>query len=239
MHHTKTLGHAIVLSMALASTAASAATAEAWIDWSSLEITLVDLDPSDGVAASLTWTDQFSTTYLDAATFISIDSSDWTSPLDSTIPGASVHLGASTLSASINSAAISTPTDAAALRFGSFTLGANTQVTISATVSAALTPGLAGSYAGAYFELFEEDADQSDLYDTAGIELGDGYLSVASATGLISVSIANASNSAIDAGLAASADTSLMPSPVPEPESYALFLAGLGLMGLVARRRRR
>jgi hypothetical protein len=25
--------------------------------------------------------------------------------------------------------------------------------------------------------------------------------------------------------------------PVPEPESYALFLAGLGLMGFIARRR--
>jgi hypothetical protein len=31
---------------------------------------------------------------------------------------------------------------------------------------------------------------------------------------------------------------SVMVTAVPEPESYALFLAGLGLMGLVARRRR-
>lgn len=26
--------------------------------------------------------------------------------------------------------------------------------------------------------------------------------------------------------------------PVPEPETYAMFLAGLGLMGMIARRRR-
>ena len=27
-------------------------------------------------------------------------------------------------------------------------------------------------------------------------------------------------------------------SPVPEPEVYAMFMAGLGLMGLIARRRK-
>jgi len=27
-------------------------------------------------------------------------------------------------------------------------------------------------------------------------------------------------------------------TPVPEPESYAMFLAGLGLLGVVARRRK-
>lgn len=238
MHQAKTLGHAIVLSLALASTGASAAMAGAWIDWSSLDITLVDLDPGDGVAASLTWTDQASTTYLNSVTYISDDSVDWTSLLHTTVPGAITHLDTWTLSAVINSAAISAPTDAAAMRLGSFTLGANTQVTISAKVFAELTPGLAGTYAGAYFELFEEDAGPSGLYDTAGIELGDGYLPDATANGRISVSIANTHNSAIDAGLIASADASMVPAPVPEPESYALFLAGLGLIGLVARRRR-
>ncbi len=31
----------------------------------------------------------------------------------------------------------------------------------------------------------------------------------------------------------------LVPSPIPEPETYALMLAGLGAIGWVARRRRR
>jgi len=30
----------------------------------------------------------------------------------------------------------------------------------------------------------------------------------------------------------------LPPAPIPEPETYAMMLAGLGLMGFVARRRK-
>jgi hypothetical protein len=32
--------------------------------------------------------------------------------------------------------------------------------------------------------------------------------------------------------------TQITITPVPEPETYAMFLAGLGLMGAVARRRK-
>jgi hypothetical protein len=35
------------------------------------------------------------------------------------------------------------------------------------------------------------------------------------------------------------ASTGLPPTSIPEPETYAMLLAGLGLMGFVARRRRR
>lgn len=34
-------------------------------------------------------------------------------------------------------------------------------------------------------------------------------------------------------------DTLLQITAVPEPESYAMFLAGLGLLGMIARRRTR
>jgi hypothetical protein len=148
-----------------------------------------------------------------------------------------VHLDANTIEAMMDATGINVATDAAAMRSGFFTLSANTQAIISANASAALTPGLAGSYAGAYFELFDvPQTGLSNLYDTAGIELGEGYGAEAFSTGMISVSIANTSGSSIEGVLIASADTSLL--PVPEPESYAMFLAGLGLMGLVARRRR-
>jgi hypothetical protein len=33
-------------------------------------------------------------------------------------------------------------------------------------------------------------------------------------------------------------DTSNWVSPAPEPETYAMFMAGLGLMGFIARRRK-
>ena len=32
--------------------------------------------------------------------------------------------------------------------------------------------------------------------------------------------------------------TPIPAAPVPEPETYALFMAGLGLMGFIARRRK-
>lgn len=41
-----------------------------------------------------------------------------------------------------------------------------------------------------------------------------------------------------DAGFTITAQDQLYISPVPEPETYAMLLAGLGLMGFVARRRR-
>jgi hypothetical protein len=53
----------------------------------------------------------------------------------------------------------------------------------------------------------------------------------------MSVTFANLTNAVMSGEFSASVSAGTTVAAVPEPGSYAMFLAGLGLMGLVARRR--
>jgi hypothetical protein len=77
---------------------------------------------------------------------------------------------------------------------------------------------------------------QDDSFATVGTDanLGDGFSFEGLAAGSYALSFLGFSN----AGGAYGGVVSAVSTPVPEPETYAMLLAGLGMIGFMVRRRR-
>lgn len=90
-----------------------------------------------------------------------------------------------------------------------------------------------GAYLGtSYFDSFVPSVNEMDGVTTAK------FWAVAKAAGAMNVGIPTYADVSEGSVWSLNAANELVYAPVPEPETYAMLLAGLGLMGVVARRRR-
>ncbi|WP_240791862.1 PEP-CTERM sorting domain-containing protein [Rhodoferax bucti] len=118
----------------------------------------------------------------------------------------------------------------------SFTLGAHSSITFGAlsSLSSHYEKGLGESgYAGTYFEI--RDALPASSVQSDSLTYASDLL-----TTPLSTSFNNDTDATVTKMLVIGAfvqGESFPVTPVPEPETYAMLLAGLGLMGAVARRR--
>lgn len=250
-------------------TAASSAFATMSVSYS-----LVDLDPLDSIAASisfgpLTSDSNYSWVYKDSPDDYRMlqSASDVSVALDSTPIKAASSVSSSAgltfnLSASGSAANLTSDSegniigsnhnsfDSIAAASRQFTLSANTMVIFRgvSTIGANIThgePEIATGYATLNVDGNSEDWVQGQSYYDANYltyknylepnQLKDKTLGV-SFTNLTTM---NATGNLYGQVEAQGFTSTLIPAAVPEPESYAMLLAGLGLMGAIVRRRKR
>lgn len=239
------------LSLGLLSPSAHAAlgpVATADVDWSSFAYQLFDTNPSDGIVPSLVFHNQSSNVYASTTSGASNDTPDWISSINAVDGIANSGADAAGLSARFLSQPSTLNAYASASRYGNFTLTANTVVSFSIGASAYIdtTVPLNGqAYSWATLNADGPSPDGLSL----GTQHGSGSrLVFAQASGLpqsdygtIYAVFLNATGGDMEGTLTASAQVSSSGfiAVVPEPESYAMMLAGLALMGFAARRRLR
>lgn len=261
-----------------------------------LRVTLIDLNPNDGIAASITFlpdTRKFydgasvkgeAKSWIDQGSFADVHDEKVlkTAAWGSANIGGAAHTDTASMSGSVTASADGTGFNALSVtgsalatpghlsyfygtanvpgtNLRNFTLSANTQVVFS--VDAAMS--VSTDVAAAPGELrFEQSWARMGLY-VSGLA-GDGVTELVddqwrsisvglpgdaipsggsdSWSGVISSSFSNLSGHSTGGGFwgygAIEGGSYLMAAPVPEPATYGMLLGGLGLVGVVARRRR-
>lgn len=218
--------------------------ASATIDWSSLNFQLFDLDPLDGIAPTLTWQPLDQNTYVGASSSLdgwSGDSAaDWSSAISASEGAATGWADAGVLGAELGGLLSEGWNSASADRSGSFQLSAKSLVlfTIDAVVSAQQLAG-GNLYAWASLDVFGTNGYGLGYQgSSSGIDAGERFGEAVGST--LAVSFMNPSTQATTGTLTAWASVDgLGIPPVPEPETYAMMLAGLAMLGFTARRRMR
>ena len=241
-----------MVSLALLSSAAHAVlapppVASASIDWSTFEMKVIDTNPTDGIDAVATFTirDRTSDVYASITVPASGSSADWTTFLSASDGVASATAQAGSLSAMFSSPPSALNAYAVSNRYGYFTLSTNTLVTFSVNASASIdmnVPLNGSAYAWASLQTDGPGFDGADAQhsETSKLVFAQGAGSPLTQSGKLNASFYNGSGGNLDGTVHAFAQVNsngFIAAGVPEPETYALMLAGLGLMVFMARRR--
>lgn len=237
------LASAAALSMT-AQASMSFTSASAYIDWSSFNVQIVDTNLTDGITAAITWTNQGSDvgSYEGFGNYSS--SSDWTSSINVAEGVANGFANAAVLQASFTGAPTALSANANAYRYGDFTVTDNTVLlfTVDASTSIDLPIPLNGSaYAWSTLDVDGTGAlgFSNQHGGTSKISWAAGLGNPVTDSGQLTAYFVNVSGGDINGTLRAGTyinSYGFIPA-VPEPETYAMLLAGLGLMGFIARRR--
>lgn len=250
----KPLAALTLLSIAALSSASSAsaavASASASMDWNSFTYAVIDTDPTDGIAAALNWTSKWSNVSANVESYQSASSYDWATPISAVDGVATALASPDALTATFSSPPGTLNASAWVNRDGSFTLSAHTLVTFSVMVTTSIdmnVPINGNAYAWAQIEAngpgFDGDPNSFQKGGTGKISWANGS-GPQSDSGKINASLFNGSANDMDGSLNAFASVTsygfnpVVTPPVPEPETYAMLLAGLGLMATIARRRK-
>ena len=238
----KTFMVIVGLSAALPASAAFAPPATAFIDWSTFNVQLIDVNSS---GSAIAWTSKSS--YVDTNS-TSDSAGDWTSSINALDGVASATADASVLRAEFSAVPTGLNSSAWLYRDGTFTLTANTIAvfTVDASTSIDMSVPINGSaYAWTYFNV-----DGNGVLDTVNPVQHSGTESISWASGLgnpvsdartLQATFLNLTDHEMTGTLSAFATVNkygFIPV-VPEPETYAMMLAGIGVIATIARRRKK
>lgn len=203
------------------------------IDFSGVPYTVVDLDTNDAITPVLAWTSQTSgASILGAPGGGSVP--DWTDSILvqngnglSSVSAGEIRLEGSNLSGALGFI------EQSAARYGDFTLTPKSKVVFSlpASVSAGVPAGADILLSASIFVF----GDQGSNFRNKDLRAANGE----SDAGSLSVFFENTTDAAINGHFSASVLVNVAPALlVPEPGSYALMLAGLGIVATAGLRRR-
>jgi hypothetical protein len=244
------------ISSSFAADTTAPVTATATIDWSKLQISVTGVN---GVTPTVTFSDQNESlsSYASAPGLYESNSksvNNWTDTAQTNADAGTTFSNAlaslSSFSGTANSAENGSTTSSGS-RAESFTFSGPGVLTVTVPYTISLTGDTPPACYYCYYNYDQASISghasfysnnnngSSDSYSNVSYSLNNhyGYTSPQSQSGTLVLGIF--ANGPGNGSLAVNFDLSANPvSSIPEPESYAMLLAGLGLLGAVARRRR-
>lgn len=247
---------ALLSACLLAGSSAHAATASASIG--SVQIQVIDLDPTDGITAGISFGDALTLLYSEAwFNNVGVGYVDQIvetpgaalGPLQNNGSGYSVTMqswAGGLLSApgwsATGSTSVSGPgysTESGAHQFVRFTLTANTQVIITLDKPMVQVAALPGESSGGSVYL-DVHANDESVSDWANVSVFSALPNNPAIPGQLQVSLSNAGltpmNAYLDSEVTIFANG--VAAPIPEPQAGGLLAAGLAALGMLRRRRK-
>ena len=217
------------------------ATATSTVDWASFNFYLVDTDPLDGIDAAFEWTNPQTDTYVESGSNSDSSSVPGHTDAQSSFGSMLSIANDSVLQISVAGEPVADEVWGYSQRGYDFSLTANTIAIFSANGSASLTDQTGFLSASAYGGLYVNGPNVSGDID-GPLQNSSGYYSASLGSPTSQTMFAvfsNQTGETMNGTLVLYASVYFNnPAPVPEPETYALFGVGLGLLGLMARRRK-